>query len=47
MAEFLFNKVARFRPATLSKKRLWYRCFPVNFAKFLRTSFWPDLLSMI
>ena len=21
------------------KKRLWYRCFPVNFAKFLRTSF--------
>ena len=25
------------RPATLLKKRLWYRCFPVNFAKFLRT----------
>ena len=24
------------RPATLLKKRLWYRCFPVNFAKFLR-----------
>ena len=23
------------RPATLSKKRLWHRCFPVNFAKFL------------
>ena len=21
------------------KKRLWHRCFPVNFAKFLRTSF--------
>ena len=21
------------------KKRLWYRCFPVNFAKFLRTTF--------
>ena len=23
--------------ATLLKKRLWRRCFPVNFAKFLRT----------
>ena len=21
------------------KKRLWHRCFPVNFAKFLRTHF--------
>ena len=27
------------RPATLLKKRLWYRCFPVNFEKFLRTPF--------
>ena len=27
------------QPASLLKKRLWYRCFPVNFAKFLRTSF--------
>ena len=27
------------RPATLLKKRLWYRCFPVNFAKFSRTPF--------
>ena len=27
------------RPATLLKKRLWCRCFPVNFAKFLRTPF--------
>ena len=24
-------------PATLLKKRHWHRCFPVNFAKFLRT----------
>ena len=24
-------------PATLLKKRLWYRCFPVSFVKFLRT----------
>ena len=34
----LFNKVVG-RPATLLKKRLWHRCFPVNFAKFLRTPF--------
>ena len=27
------------RPATLSKKRLWRRYFPVNFAKFLRTPY--------
>ena len=33
------NKVATLRPSTLSRKRLWHRCFPVNFAKFLRTSF--------
>ena len=27
------------RPETLIKKRLWHRCFPVNFAEFLRKSF--------
>ena len=27
------------QPATLLKKRLWHRCFPVNFAKFLGTPF--------
>ena len=25
--------------STLFKKRLWYRCFPVNFAKFVGTPF--------
>ena len=35
----LFNKVASLRPVTLFKKRPWHRCFPVNFAKFLRTPF--------
>ena len=34
-----FNKVAGLRPATLFKKRLCHRCFPVNFAQFLRTLF--------
>ena len=29
----------RQRPTTLLKKRLWHRCFPVNFTKFLRTPF--------
>ena len=34
------------------KKRLWHRCFPVNFAKFLRTPFltehlWWLLLSLL
>ena len=28
------------RPVTLLKKRLWHRCFPVNFAKFLRHLFY-------
>ena len=27
------------RASFLIKKRLWYMCFPVNFAKFLRTPF--------
>ena len=35
-----FDKVAGLGPATLSKKRLWPRCFPVNFSKVLRTPFY-------
>ena len=31
--------VKKVPPTTLLKKRLWHRCFPVNFAKFLRTPF--------
>ena len=34
-----FNKISGLRPATLCKKRLWHRCFPVNFRKFLKTPF--------
>ena len=34
--EVFCDKVAA---ATLLKKRLWHRCFPVNFAKFLTTPF--------
>ena len=35
----IFSKVAGLRPATLLKKRLWHKSFPVNFAKFPRTPF--------
>ena len=34
-----FNKVEGLRPATLLKKSLWHRYFPVNFAKFLKIPF--------
>ena len=47
-----FNKVAacrvsfliKLQPATLLKKKFWHRCFPVNFAKILRTPFLTDHL---
>ena len=39
-----FNEVADLRPATLLKKRLWRRFFPVNFAKFFRTPFFIEHL---
>ena len=29
-------------PATLLKKRLCHRCFPVNFSKFLKTAFFIE-----
>ena len=37
-----FNKVADLRPATLLKTRLWHKCFPGNFDKFLRTPFYIE-----
>ena len=40
----LFNKVTVLRSATLFKKRLWHRCFSVNFVKFLRTPFFTEHL---
>ena len=36
---FFFDKVAGLSPATLLKKRLRHRCFPVNFANFQRAPF--------
>ena len=39
MLESLFNKVAGLEACKSIKRRLQYRCFPVNNAKFLRTDF--------
>ena len=40
LCQVLFvNKVADPEPATLLKKRLWHRYFPVKSAKFLRAPF--------
>ena len=39
-----FNKVADLTPATLLKRRLWHRCFPVSFVKFLGTPFFTEYL---
>ena len=44
---FFFDKVPGLRPATLFKKRLWHRCFPENFAKFLRTSLFIEHLQKL
>ena len=42
-----FNKVVGLRSATLLKKRLWHRCFPMNFAKFLRKPFLQTTLMVM
>ena len=42
-----FNKVADLRPATLLKKRLWHRRFPVSFTKFPRTTFFTVHLQAV
>ena len=40
----IFDKVAVLRPGTLLKQRLRHRCFPVNFAKYLRKPFYIEHL---
>ena len=39
LCQIFFFFFVGLRPATLLKKRLWHRCFPVNVAKFLRAPF--------
>ena len=41
---FFKNKVSGLRPATVFKKILWHKCFPVNFVKFSRKPFFSDHL---
>ena len=36
---FFYKVGGGLRLATLLKNRLWHRCFPVNFAKLLQTTF--------
>ena len=40
-------KFAGLRPKTLLKKRPWHRCFPVSFAKFLRTPIFTEHLRQL
>ena len=52
LPESFSNKVVSLRPAISLKKRLWHRCFPLNFGKFPRTPFptehlWRRLLKWI
>ena len=42
-----FDKVAGLKSLTLLEKRLQHRCFPVNFAKFLRTPFFTEHLQWL
>ena len=39
-----FNKAVCLSSATLLKNRLWHSCFPVNFPKSLRTTFFKEHL---
>ena len=39
-----FNRITNMRPATLLKKRLRSRCFPVNFSNFLGKPFFKEHL---
>ena len=44
MLKSLFNKVADQKACNFVKKKLQHRCFPVKFAKFLRTPFFTEHL---
>ena len=43
----VFHKKGVLRPATLLKKSLRHRCFPVDFAKFIRTPFFTEHLQWL
>ena len=43
MLESLFNEVLGLKDCNFIKKRLKYKCFPVNIAKFIKNSFFYTL----
>ena len=42
-----FSKIADLRCTALLKTRLWHRCFPVNFTKFLRRTFLKNIFGRL
>ena len=36
-----------FGSATLLKKRIWHRCFPVNFEKYFKNTFFIEILQWL
>ena len=44
IAKFTGKHLCQSQPATLLKKKLWYRCFPMNFRNFLRIPFFREHL---
>ena len=44
MTEAVVQSCSVKRPATLLKKRLWHRCFPKNFVRFLRAPIFTEHL---
>ena len=45
--ESLFNQVADLQSSNFVKKRLQHRCFPVKYAKFLRTSILKNICKRV
>ena len=41
----LLNEIAGLQAGSLFKKRLWHRCFSVNFAKYLKHLFYKTTLT--
>ena len=41
---FFFDKIAGLRPATLLKKRLWYRCFSYELYKSFKNTYFEEHL---
>ena len=37
-----FNKAEGLRSATLLRKRVWHRCFPVNFVEISKSTFFTE-----